>query len=214
MLKNFWASAKRAGLGFFSSKNLGSESEFSVFRAKKLSKVQLTSFWQDYESGLRVRKRLTKLRRRRVVAVTPNVLGVVRHFADARAAKNYVRIAKKVFGVVQGAKPERFTLLPTQIFGKKGTNILERVYRAPSLLDINVPSMSGRYYKTLETRLKKKGVSIAQIRSEAKEAMGELEKILTEKQLIDKIDLNLNNVLVLDYNPQTKKFLFSLIDFI
>jgi len=175
---------------------------------KQPSQARLEAFWKDFEAGKRIGERLTPSRGRKVIAVTPTVLGTVRRFKSVAEAENYARKADTFLTTIKRANPKNFELLPIQFFGIKGKNLLERVYLAPTVSDFQLKE--GRYINWFIERMKNKGISYKEANKASNKACDELGVIVKKHHL--NIDTNATNVLVLDYDPKTRKILFGLID--
>ncbi|MFA6269059.1 MAG: hypothetical protein WCW13_03085 [archaeon] len=123
---------------------------------KKLSPLQRTQFWADFDAGKKdykevvsgnrtgVRKKprpiifdLTRARSMRPVAVTPTVAGTVRGFGDYARFRRFIEKVRAVNKLVP-QKNTFFDFVPMQILAidRKNLRILERVYPAPSINDI------------------------------------------------------------------------------
>ena len=215
LLKKLKIKPKNA-IGFFKNLKikLKSKSEFYSFPQKKIARERLNAFWRDYKKGKRVRKLISpysKYNNRQVIAVTKTVIGTVRVFRSETGAKEYAKITKGVFESIKKANPKTFELHPIQILDIRGKNVLERVYLTPSILDIKCSWFENRKYLTdFVKRINKKGIPLKKIEEKIYEAYMELQSIRVEKAL--NFDHGENNVLVLDYNPKTKKVLLGLVD--
>lgn len=189
--------------------------EFYSFPEKKPTREQLEAFWKDYDAKKRVRKAIiSDYGRRKVMAVTPTILGIVRCFANAERADRYVNRTKIAVESIKKAKPKKFEMHPIQILDIRERLVLERVYLAPNAYNViyfreSYIGKDNRYFGSLMQRMEKKGVSFEELKKATEEAYIELWKMPIHKQLV--IDNHPTNLLALDYNPKTKKVLFGLI---
>ncbi|MDO8647702.1 MAG: hypothetical protein Q7R70_04785 [Candidatus Diapherotrites archaeon] len=196
---------------------------FYKFPKKTVSRERLDSFWTDWRVGKRVKKFILPMfNARQVVAVSPSVLGTVRRFRSDDQARVYWHDADKVNKIVKLLKPKTFNLLPIQLLDLNGSNILERIYLAPTISDIEGEIKGGifqnRHFKHLAARLERKNVPIEKVWKACEKAAEEADKISKiEGQKLHGasfylFDSHKSNILVLDYNPKTKKVLLGLVD--
>lgn len=190
------------------------------FLPKRLSRRTLDFFWEDYHSkeqyfGTRANKKLHRFHSRRVFAVSPSVLGTVRIFKSPERAREYVRTSGAIVKSVNSRNPKKFRLFRTQILDIKGNMVLERVYPRPSLFDLGnrypleTEIQSIRYAKQFFDLMKRRGVSRAEIANSSQLAYNELLASIPNSLTFDWTE---QNILVLDYQPKTKRFLFGLVN--
>ena len=183
---------------------------FRALLEKKISRKRLDAFWDYFDAGEKHRKQIASGYTRTVSAVSPSVLGTVRYFSSREAAMEYVKKSSQIVSALNSLRPKRFELLPVQVLDVNGTKVLERVYAAPSCSDI-IDGRENRYLKGFFDL--RKGIpkqEIADATSIAYEELGELEIELGRRGLY--FDATSTNILVLDYDRETKKVLFGIVD--
>lgn len=155
-----------------------------------------------------------------VFPVTKSVLGTARIF-NKNNLNIYLKLATRVYKIVKMHKNKfkHFEIQPINILGIKELKtgeyaVLEKVHPSMSLSDLSMwgqTSGKNRFSKATYRMLKKKYPEFDEFRFQI-----ELSNAYTEYELTFKhtgIDFASSNVLVLDYNPKTKKFLFGPIDY-
>lgn len=160
-------------------------------------------------------------RDRKVVAISRSVAGTVRAFESGVEARRYVRncrLIAKVINSMARSRNENLEVLPIQILDIKDNKILERVYPRPSCLVVYSMSPGlpwpGRYAKSFFDSMKRKGISQEEVKEAVTVAHGKLKDIKWDMLRANKSDFDSadSNILVLNYDPKTKKVLFGLVD--
>ncbi|GEM_PF-2840083 len=209
---------------------------------KKVSETAIDSFFEKLENGTfrkffnkRVKNEARKSKdelwvkegkiipnkQRIVFPVTKSVLGTVRIFTNKHNLDFYLSSANRFYDKVEERNNhfENFTIQPINILGIKKLlsgkyAILEKVYPTQSAFEyISIDKKDieeNRYHKFTDNFLKNKDPKInsQEFYTQLKKAVKEYDS--TFKNIADMFS---GNILVLDYNPKTKKFLFGPIDF-
>ncbi len=182
---------------------------FRIRPRKRLRAEQKRTFWEDFDAGLRTRKKLgQKNNPRPFLAVTKSTAGTVREFHNREDMLKELREMKALSQEIMARKPQSFELQPVEILALDAKNLrwLERVYPAPTVHDFHEVSFKSRYYSYFIKKLKRKGIELHEAQKIVREAYRELEKIGPSCDATDE------NVLVLDIDLKSKKALFALID--
>lgn len=159
--------------------------------------------------------------KREPVAVTPSILGTVRTFTNLKGQphrelvslfREKIRRSNEVLNYL-GTK---FEFQPTHILaGRERPNgdiqLLEQAFRGPTLANLMESRHTGNLYsRALRSRLRRKKVKMKEFMHALRLAEAEILTLNRYNQFHD--DLHQANILVLDYNPQTKKPLLAVID--
>jgi hypothetical protein len=192
----------------------------SVFKPKKVKPELIEKFWREWEEQHarepkeedKRRERLaSKPWTRTVWALSPSVAVTVRRFRSEEFAKKYMESQREIEKtIIKKINPVHFSLLPVQFFGRRGPNILERVFPGPDVFHFEYKD--GRYYRALKRRLKRRGINLDDpkdyrlVERAALRALGELTKKYRRIAVIDV------NVIFLDYDPRTRKALLAIVD--
>lgn len=201
-----------------------------IIPKKHVDSKRIKQFWMDYDLGKRragkerverMGGRFSSHRSRGPVAVSPSLLGTVRNFRSRKFLQVFLQNVHCLNNFFSDRKQEHFVFQPLQVLhvdlGK--LRVLERVYRSPNvyqlLYDTPSPdSYGGMLCRKLFDRLEKKGVSRKELNSAVQKAYAEYLSIIVPKILSSHFNLDVHelNVLVLDYDPETKKVLLAQVD--
>jgi hypothetical protein len=211
--------------------------DFDNFPHKEISQEKLDLFWKDYFNKKRIFKKIVSDNGIEVMAVTPTVLGVVKATNNINGVLGYLTKVLEVNKFFAKQKPKTFDLRMNQVLDVKEVAygryyILERVYPTITCEDIlsgdligsalwkNLlqNSYSNRYTKPFVNKMLRRNIDFDEFRLAVTEAKDEFIKlsynlIRSHDAKTDLYyDLAGRNLLVLDYNPETKKVLFQIID--
>lgn len=191
------------------------------FKPIKLSLFEVRNVWKNYET--RAKQQIIKNDPnydRKVFAIKKGVLATIREFGNSKNLKNYKKITRQFEIFVKNSKPLSFELFPTQFLAQKNNLLIERVFPRPNshaFGEIFISKTGENRYQNLFLRiLKNKKLKISQKEFQKKlfEARSDFYKIVKdfEKQTKLHLDYNGGNLIVLDYNEKTGKFVFGFID--
>jgi len=192
---------------------------------EKLEKGTFREFFEKRSNDPRRNKReeewiskgeISKYKERIVFPVTKSVLGTIRMF-DEKRLKNYLKLASSFYKEVKEHNNnfENFEIQPINILGIKKLKtgeyaLLEKVFPSTSVFLFET---SNRYTKTAIEFLKNKNIDIHKPQfyiTTLNNAYQEYKNVFQKTG----IDTYKGNILILDYNPKTKKFVFGPIDFL
>jgi len=153
---------------------------------------------------------------RLVFPITKSVLGTIRIFYESHLNK-YLKKTNAFYKIVEKHKNnfKNFEIQPINILGVKKLKtgeyaLLEKVYSSVSISDIYSNRKNRNRYFTFGSKFfKNRNIDVT---------TPEFDKLLQDthseyKEVFKQIDSNTENILVLDYNPKTKKLLLGPIDF-
>lgn len=182
-----------------------------IFRDRKVKKRKVKKFLETFLHPEKPKRALTREKwKRSMMAVSRSVSGTLREFERGHLPKRYIRNSKRFVREIMAKKPSRFVLVGPQFLGRRGKNLVERVYPAPNIHNLLTSPQNGYFYPALVRRLRRKGIdlSIEKVRLAFNEDLRD-----AHYELIDLSELiGRQNILVLDYDPIQKKFLFMLVD--
>jgi len=187
--------------------------------AKKLSPAQQKAFWENYNAG-RIRentkRRFMSVKSRSPVFASAGLMGTIRKFENRQAMLMHIRAVSRMNRIGTGKKFVHFDFQPTQILAldKKNLRTLERVYRAPNIFQVTIGASEiakSPFGRQFLRRMQEKKVSIEEVQDALLVAKKELFQEFAQKNALD-YDFAESNILVLDYNPETKKPLIAIID--
>lgn len=203
----------------------------------KISPRRIAQFWKDYDAGKRrsVNRHLGKeewlrhatkhkcgverkepwfqqvgMWKREPVAVTPTVLGTVRNFRKEETLIDFLSRVKACNDRFKSAKT--FDFQPTHVLSvdAEKLRLLEHVFRAPAIHNILERDRNALYQDALYNRLHRKQVDFEEFFEAVRRAHNEiLQHVDIQTFHLEPFGVNL---LVLDYNPKTKKPLIAFVD--
>jgi len=192
-----------------------------VWKHKKIQRKEIEKAWRDWQAGRRQRERLIPhsnkasfLWQRVVFALGHSTLVTVRRFPSIKGAVFYMKHSKHIDKELMASNPKKFVLQPVQFFSRRGANILERVYPGPDFHMLQYKH--GRYYEALKKRLKRKGINLdkkedyLRVFNAFNDGRNEAIRIAQRKGLV--FNLEIPNMLVLDFDPKTEKVVLGFID--
>ncbi|MFA4907545.1 MAG: hypothetical protein WC602_04720 [archaeon] len=181
----------------------------SFLKPKPVSREKLNAFWERCAANAQIGKQISEASEQKVVPITRSVLGTVRIFDSGKSAREYVKRTRNFVSQINSEKPERFAVMPVQILDIRDNRVLERVYLAPSLRTIS-SDFRNRYTKLFFSRMRAKGANLEEARNDIGSAYLEFIKIEGKRNL--NFDSAEGNILVLDYDPKSRRCLFGLVD--
>jgi hypothetical protein len=183
---------------------------------KKLSPEQRRQFWGRFGAG-EIKENNKRLFasgwRRAPVFASPSLMGTVRKFSSREDLLEHIKSVSRMNRFGMQTKFETFEFQPTQILAldRKNLQTLERVYRAPNgrqILEENPENGFGSPFgKQFWRKMQQKGVGLEELKKAFNNAYTEIwTKIYVH------FDLQRTNILVLDFDPKTKKPLIAIVD--
>ncbi|MDD5147880.1 MAG: hypothetical protein PHH08_00265 [Candidatus ainarchaeum sp.] len=192
---------------------------------KKLSPERQKLFWREYDAGRikestkRVLDRTMGTGSRKPVYASPSMMGTVRNFRTRKDMLRHIQKFARTNKIGTQTKFETFEFQPTQILAvdRKNLRTLERVYRAPSvarILDANAETVFGtlsnsHFGRKFLERMQKKRARLQDMQSAVRRALLEIDEKILPKIGFDPSE---SNILVLDFDPKTKKPLIAIVD--
>lgn len=183
---------------------------------KMLTKTQLERLKQRTSAGLTGKpKKTSRYQSRKFIPVSPNTMGTIRQFETRKELKWHIDLVRKT-NQLFSAKHQLFEFVPTQIFlvDKNEARTVERAFRAPNIRNILFSSprqfFNSDFGKSFLRKMEKKGVKLEELRNALKKASDEINTIAS--QYVRPIDTNKSNILVLDFDPVSKKPLIAIVD--
>lgn len=190
------------------------------FPPKKVARTFVERFWRSWQSRRGPDRMLVPNSgwNRKVWALSPTTLTTIRRFDNSSETHEYIKNQRALEKEIMKAKPRKFDLRPLQFFAQNNGKILERVYPGVDISQFEM-GLTARYSNQLRRRLYRKGIDISnegelkKIKNELSSAEKELRKIINESPNFFKYyDTMSCNILFLDYDQQTGKFLFAMVD--
>ena len=199
-------------------------------KPKKVSEKYIADFWKRHSNGKINSRQLVLNRVRRYYAISPTILGTVRRFPNALDLREYIGHATSSVKKINALKPKNFELMPAQVLDidYKKNYALERVYQRPSVEQVlgekrikifvdlkkeeNFEKQSMPFLNSFKARMQEKGIKFEEVKKSVKKAFIEFERKAEKLGL--NIDSHNSNILVIDYNPGTKKVVFAVIDWL
>jgi hypothetical protein len=188
---------------------------------KKLSSEQRRQFWKKYAVGEikeNKKRQFTRNRSRMPVYASPTLMGTVRRFRSKKDLLEHIKIVSKINRLGIQTKFETFEFQPTQILAidRKKLQTVERVYRAPNtrqILEENPENGFGSPFgKQFWRRMQQKGVSLEELRKALNDANNEISTKILHNPQAPSFDFFNQNILLLDFDPETKKPLIAIVD--
>ena len=184
----------------------------------------LPTFWEEYEAGRRRASQSEKFKsqsrtgRRELLKIDDHNFGVVREFPNFQQMDLYLFKNRRINDVGERIEFEHLHFQLTHIIGIdfKKNRLLEQVYEAP-----NADVLMGSQDKIVERsifgeaflkKMKEKGVSLEELREPLSKAYQEIEKKLVYQAA--SFDFAWTNMIVLDYDKETKKPLIAVTDYL
>ncbi|MBN1940709.1 MAG: hypothetical protein JW772_00845 [Candidatus Diapherotrites archaeon] len=181
---------------------------------KKLSRERQKAFWEKYDAGkvkpdARRQFILGSLRYRAPVKASATMMGTVRTFEDSAGLRAHLKLVERINKVGKRTKFSYFVFHPTQILSadRKNLRTLERVYRAPNMLQLLGRQFNSPFIESFMKKMGQKKVGMAELRTQLERARKEIRRKIGRE-----FDDDLTNFLVLDYDPATKKPLIVFVD--
>ena len=144
--------------------------------------------------------------------MTASTLGTVRTFFSQEDFRLYIQKVNRTNQLGSKTRFEHFHFQPTQLFAvdRKGRRVIERTYLAPSVSDILRDELSdSRYGKKFDNGMRENKVNSAELKMNLIKAVIELKERVWKQTHYDSHQTNL---LVLDYDPKTKKPTIAIVD--
>jgi len=188
---------------------------------KKLSPAQQKWFWENYDAGKIKEKRERILDKtfgadsRKPVYASPSMMGTVREFADKEHMAEHIGRVSRINRLGSQTKFKTFEFQPTQILAvdRKNLRTLERVYRAPNAARILGSYKWNRFNspfgRVFLKRMQKKEAGFKGMKMAVQKTLLEIYEKISSKIGFDDSE---TNILVLDYDPETKKPLIAIVD--
>jgi len=190
--------------------------EFKLKSPKIIQEKTINEFWENYlQNKIRKKEIRTGYTLKTVYKTSPSTMGIVREFPNPQYFQEYLSNAKEIRQKIMKCKPQYFEIQPIQIISTHHTNlrnyIMERVYPSMSIFAIrHVTQPQNNLMKMFLRKMKNKNVNFKELKQETEKGLDELSQLLAKNKI--NCSVPANNVLVLDYNPKTKKVLFGIVD--
>ncbi len=193
-----------------------------IIRPPKEPTITLAQFWESYDARThptaaekkRVFNPFSGFRHRYPVRVFHSMLGVVRGFKSNAGLSTFEENVARTNHFLTEKKFKHFVYQPMQVLfaDRERCRIVERVFPGINLEQVkelaNSRNATNYHQKKFLERMADKGVSIRELERAAEKAYEELlpfyPKVVTDKHP--------SNVIILDYNPKTKRCLLTLVD--
>lgn len=185
----------------------------------KISLAEAKAFWEKLDQMPKKSNRPSFVKHKplKPFSVLGKVVGTVKSFPTIHQLREHLRLVNAINKLGKKTSFESFEFVPLQILGidRKNCRTLERAFMRPTMANIVYRSSPGLglkdnlYGETFEKRMKLKGVKLEEVEESLRKAHAEIrEKIFSEINF----DFRESNIIVVDYDKQTKKPLLAIID--
>jgi len=184
---------------------------------KPLQKKEQAAFWKRFDSGKvkQLEKRaFVKFKKRAPVFIDYHRLGVIHRFRSAEALEYHIECVRRLNNAASQTRFRTFLFQPTRILSIDETNLrtLEQVHHGPDIYTLTSTNPNFRqqnvFFRKFALAMKKKGVELSEVQKAAETANHEF---LSWRRGEIAFDRAQRNILVLDYNPKTKKPLLAVV---
>ncbi|MDD3178066.1 MAG: hypothetical protein PHR26_00945 [Candidatus ainarchaeum sp.] len=201
---------------------------FASYPKKEVAIKYVDAFWKRYFDGS-LEKSLSKRKDNHFISnynpnvkifpISPTVSVTVRkmNLIDVRPYFEIHKYYKEKFKNAN-FKYSKFVLTDIIDYKKKGDfyYVLERIVPSISVYDFYVSDFKGfkenRFSKSFQKSLEK--VDLLKMKEDLGPALNELKHFINNNSKFKfRLDNSNNNIIIIDYNPETHKFKFGLIDF-
>lgn len=155
------------------------------------------------------------MKNRQPLRIGASTLGTVRSFKSLHDFNRHLVRMKSVNRIGEKETFTHFEFMPTNVFYADPDTLttIEQVYRGPTAEGILKYGLeahyASRYGPVLIRRMLSKGANFAELKEAVSEAVREVETKIISRVFTDP---NPGNILILDYNPESKKVLLAIID--